>query len=363
MSLLSAVGFAIALAACSGSPGPQGAAGPQGAQGPAGLQGVPGEPGTDGQLRIYGDGSAGSFTVSVSTNWGTAAPADQNLQFEDFTINSAVTLIVPSGTMIRARGTFTNNGTLTVTPYANGGEADLDNATAADAILAPPNPGISPGVAGFGERAVGASANCDRGKGGIGIGSGLGAAAILNPGPLGGGGGAGATNSTTAGSGGDGGGVLVVLAQGSIDNSGTIRALGQSTLSLGGGGGGGGVIILASKTSITHSGTINANGGAGGPSGASTGAGGGGGGGIVQLIAPTVTSTAGTINVAGGLPGTQGAVGSATGTGNRMGGGGGGGSGGNGGGGGTLVGNNPGVAVSGGAGFPLIRRFDPTALF
>ena len=292
VSLLSVVGFAVTLTACSGSPGPQGEAGPPGPAGVQGVQGEPGAPGADGQLRIYGDGSAGSLTIASNTNWITAPPPEHNLQFEDLTINGGFTLTVTSGTVIRVRGTFTNNGTIAVGQYAQGGLADLDNTNAADAILSPPNPGIAPGVAGSGERAVGASANCDSGRGGMGIGFAGRAAAILNPGPLGGGGGGAATNALFNGFGGNGGGTLVVLAQGAIGNAGTINAVGQNA-GTGGGGGGGGIVILASKTSITHSGTINANGGNGGASGASTGAGGGGGGGLVQLIAPAVTSTGG----------------------------------------------------------------------
>lgn len=371
MRLLSAVGFAAVLIACTGSPGPQGSEGPQGPQGlegPQGPQGVPGEagpPGADGQLRIYGDGSAGSFTVSANTNWASGTgPSNQNLQFEDFTVNAGITLTVPSGTVIRVRGTFTNNGTITALPHASGGEADSNNTGAADAILAPAAEGIARSSAGFGERVVGAGTTVSGGKRGLGIGTMMGAAAILNPGPTGGGGGGGAANATISGRGGDGGGTLVVLAQGALIHAGTITANGANAASPGGGGGGGGVVVLASKTSIAMSGTISVTGGTGGASGTSVGAGGGGGGGIVQLIAPVVPSSGSvTVTTSGGAAGTQGASGSASGTGSRMGGAGGGGSGGTGGSGGLLFGSDPFAAGAGSSGFSLHRQIDPTALF
>ena len=87
--------------------GPQGPDGPQGAMGAPGVDGVAG---TDGSLRIYGNGSAGAHVVSVAEDWGSTPPS--NLMFTDFTINSGMTLDIPSGIVIRCKGTFTNNGTI-----------------------------------------------------------------------------------------------------------------------------------------------------------------------------------------------------------------------------------------------------------
>jgi hypothetical protein len=373
------VALAVAAVACQGprgDRGPQGLDGPSGAAGPAGTQGPagpageigpPGQPGADGTLRVFGNGSAGFVTIATNTNWNTSPPPQYNLQFSSFTVSAGVTLTVPSGTVIRVAGTFTNNGTITVLPFAEGGEADLDNtANGADAILAPANSGISSGVAGFGERSVGSTQNnCDAGKRGTGL-SAFVAAQIVNPGPLGGGGGAGATGGstgTTPGTGGSGGVTLVVIAQNALSNTGTINAMGASPSGNGNGGGGGGILVLGSATSITNSGTIATVGGNGAPSGVSTGAGGGGGGGIVQLIAPIVTNT-GTLNVSGGATGVVGDPNSATGTASRMGGGGGGGSGGNGGHGGGLRGADPISALAAStAGHALIRQISPTSLF
>src|SRR5262245_20807699 len=58
-----------------------------------GALGPPGTDGADGQLRIYGDGSAGAKTVAADEAWaGDAAPT--NPQFTDVTIDAAATLTV-----------------------------------------------------------------------------------------------------------------------------------------------------------------------------------------------------------------------------------------------------------------------------
>ena len=51
----------------------------------------------DGIRRIYGDGSAGAKVVSSDENWNSATNRQTNLQFTDLTIESGVTLIIPSG--------------------------------------------------------------------------------------------------------------------------------------------------------------------------------------------------------------------------------------------------------------------------
>lgn len=67
----------------------------------------------------YGNGSSGALAISSSQDWtdaGGDAPANEALQFTDITIGSGQTLTLPSGTVIRRTGTFTNNGTLAVAP-------------------------------------------------------------------------------------------------------------------------------------------------------------------------------------------------------------------------------------------------------
>ena len=84
-----------------------------------GAVGPPGTDGADGQLRIFGDGSAGAKTVAVDETWvGDAAPT--NPQFTDVTINAGTTLTVQSGTVIRCTGSFTNNGDIVVLLGASG---------------------------------------------------------------------------------------------------------------------------------------------------------------------------------------------------------------------------------------------------
>jgi Collagen triple helix repeat (20 copies) len=367
---------ALVLLACTGPQGPagpegppgqQGAAGTAGAQGPAGptgATGATGAAGADGQLRIYGDGSAGSVTISGNINWSTTPPTGQNFQFTDLTITSGFTLTVASGTVIRVNGPFVNNGTITVSTFEAGGSIDIGT-TAVEATIRPGGQGIARSLPAFGERNSGASTSEQAGSGGLGVGNQFAAGTILNPGPKGGSGGAGCLTGTSGNIpsvGGEGGGTLVVLAAGTLTNAGIVNANGQTATGSGAGGGGGGVVILASKTSVTNTGTINAKGGDGATSGLSNGVGGGGGGGIVQLIAPTVN--AGATFVTGGIFGTPGATGSITGTTSRQGGGGGGGSAGSGGtGGSVLTTNSPGNGGNGGTGFSMSRTIDPTALF
>lgn len=113
----------------TGPQGPKGDAGSQGIQGPQGIQGIQGPqgqqgvPGADGSLRIYGDGSAGDLTISSNATWNPTPPnPSNNLQFENFTINSARTLVVSSGTIIRCSNICTINGTIAVIVGSNGGK-------------------------------------------------------------------------------------------------------------------------------------------------------------------------------------------------------------------------------------------------
>src|SRR6185436_15592993 len=84
-----------------------------------GTNGMDGAAGGDGQLRIFGDGSAGAKTVAADEVW-TGLTAPTNPQFTDVTINAGTTLTVQSGTVIRCTGTFTNNGMIVVSVAAAG---------------------------------------------------------------------------------------------------------------------------------------------------------------------------------------------------------------------------------------------------
>jgi hypothetical protein len=356
---VSALVFVLACGS-DGAIGPEGAAGTQGTmgdQGAKGDKGDQGDEGIDGQLRIYGNGSAGAATVAANGVLFTGVAADGNLQFTDFTINAGVTLAVPSGTIIRCTGTFTNNGTIIVGTAAIGGFTTVNGATSSTGMpgVRPALPGIALGPAGSGELG---DATALRSGGQPGTGVGNQARLILKPGLYGGGGGAAALGGTTQG--GQGGGSLVILASAAIVNAGTIDANGTNASAFGSGGGAGGVVVLASPGTITNT-TINAN-GADGTATSSVAAGGGGGaGGLVHMLAPTVT--AGTINVVAGAGGAAGAAGTITAN-PRAGGAGGGGcatNGGNGGGAQTTGAGNAGG--SGSTGVTLQTLVDPTSLF
>jgi hypothetical protein len=338
-----------------GALGPQGSQGLQGPEGPRGLQGLPGAPGSpgaDGQLRIYGDGSAGARTFDAGGSIG--APGES--QFTDLTIASPVG--VSSGTVIRCTGNFTITaaGSLGVGNGVSGGFT-FSSAVDGDTLTFPlqaPHPGWSPRLASNGE-VTGSAGLASGGIGGNAIPAAT-ASWLLQPGIFGGGGG----GNSSLGAGGPGGGAMVILVQGTFTNQGVITADGDRG-SGASGGGGGGIIVIASRTGIVNSGTINARGGESTDVLGAAGSGGGGGGGIVHLLAPVVTE--GTIDVSGGSPGTV-ASGATSGT--HTAGAGGGGSGGNGGGGGDVpAGNptNPGQGQPGSPGLVLMDLVDPTSLF
>jgi hypothetical protein len=218
-----------------------------------------------------------------------AQPYRTNNQFTS--INIAGSLIVPSGTVLRAMGDVTVTGTITVATGAD------------DTIQGPPVPGIARGIPGTY-------------YGGIGI-SLLSAARLTRPGPIAGGSGEVKNTNGTAGA---GGGALVIAAQGSvtIPAGGSIVANGGSgttsgtAADIGGpGGGGGGIIVIAARGNLTIGGVVRANGGAGGnainTNGGTTGAGGGGGGGggIVHLISINSSSITGTVQANGGAAGAD----------------------------------------------------------
>lgn len=339
------------VAALTGPTGARGATGATGPTGPTGPTGATGAAGADGQLRVYGDGSSGAFTVS-----GAQTLFNTSSMYTNVVINSGATLTVPSGTVIRCTGTFTNNGTITVAYGAPGGRSVGTDATTIMSAYIPPHPGVSPRAASSGESGDSSALR----TGGIG-GSGLSTfqAGILRyPGPFAGGAGAGGMSAT----GGQGGGSLVVLCSGAITNNGTINADGEDG-SAGAGGGGGGVIILASKTSVTSAaaGSILARGGDGGDSTTATGPGGGGGGGVVHIMSQSLDLQS-NVEISGGSPG---AVSVDISSSPRVGGPGGGGSGGSGGNGGAIssASNTPGAGGFGSAGQVTGTSVDPTSLF
>lgn len=268
----------------------RGATGPQGA---AGLDGA------DGSLRIYGNGSSGALTIAADTSWNSTEALGQ---YTDCTIASSVTLTVPTGTVLRCSGTFTNNGTILVTNYYLGPQV---GGLAASGGVLPAIEGASTAGLGWGRIAAsnGAygtdTANVAGGFGGFALPTSA-AANILRPGPIGGG----AGGSPLGAYGVSGGGTITVLAGGQIVNNGTIRVDGADGSVGLGGGGAGGIIILASKGSVTNgaTGSLEADGGNGSASNAARASGGGGGGGLIHILAPIIDMI-GTTSVLGGAAG------------------------------------------------------------
>jgi hypothetical protein len=326
--------------------------GPQGSAGTNGTNGTNGTDGADGSIRIYGNGSGGDVTLSSSSSL-----SDTNVQYGNLTINSGVTLTVPSGTIIRSNGTVTINGIISVSNSSGGGnlESSSTNEITYYAMI-PPTLGNAKRASGFPE--VGSNASVL--YGGIG-GTQLAeneARSILRLNPRGCGSG---TSSINGGIGGAGGGSLTILAKNGIviSNTGNILAAGGTPFN-GGGGGAGGFIILASSGSISNEGAITASGATGGASYADAGAGGGGGGGVVHMLAPSIT--AGTVTVAAGSRGSN-AVAVSNNT-RRSGGGGGGGCGGRGGFGNDIeINNSQTTSNASTAGLSLQTITDPVSLF
>lgn len=345
--------FAVCGGACGmqmPTPGPQGPAGPMG---------------TDGQLRIYGNGSAGARVVSGNEDWNNPAQAPINLQFTDLTINAGVTLTLPSGMTIRCTGAFTNNGNIVVRNGADGGFAGQDGPGDDDLANGPiaAVPGVGTIAAQAGDTGDSSAARFG-GRGGFGISEFEARQVIVVTTAAGGGGAAAGTDmsgGTTDNKGSSGGGGVRILAMGPITNaaSATMTADGGQGE---GGGGAGGVIIMASMTSVTNGGTMSADGGNGEDGDSNEGPSGGGGGGIIHFLAPTITNS-GAATVAGGAAG---AVGPGVSASTRFGGGGGGASGGSGGKGGIVPAGataTPLAATNGASGFVLESQLDPTSLF
>jgi len=365
-SMMFATGLLIGLYVACGTQmpggnlqGPPGALGLPGPAGPMGVPGPAGPAGMDALSLVYGNSSAGARILSVDEDWQDTPPT--NLMFTDFTVSAGVTLDIPSGTVIRCSGTFTNNGIIRVRfAGASGGNPSGTPSGMVQPELALPHPGVGRAGAGIPEFGDDTQFRLG-GSGGNGLLS-MQGRFLLHPGTFGGGGGFG----TFAFGGGSGGESLRVLARTAILNSdtGEIRADGSAGLQ-GSGGGGGGIIILASMGSVTNNGTLSAVGGNGGPSNNTTGPGGGGGGGIINFLAPVINHGAGAMELVNG--GTAGAAmfQSVTAT-FRWGGGGGGACRGNGGSGGHLDAGAPVTpedAEDGDVGEVYESLYDPTPLF
>lgn len=309
-----------------------------------------GQPSAD----IYGDGSAGALNIASDTTLNTTD--HPNPQYTDITIDAGRTLTVPSGTVLRCTGSFTNNGTISVQTFAAGGRiAGIDASTAMPAMRIA-HPGVAKSAAMNPEYGDDTAIQTG-GSGGARL-TEYEALHILMPGAAaGGGGGAAGIND----SGVSGGGSLVVLCRGAISNNGVITANGASG---GGGGGAGGILVLASAASVTNGapGIISANGAAGAASDTNEGPSGGGGGGIVHLLAPVITiANAANVTVNGGAAGSGAENVTLS---PRTGGAGGGACGGAGGNGGNVSADDSvTAATAGGAGYVLQSLVDPAALF
>lgn len=364
-SMMLASGLAIGLYVACGTQtpggnlqGPPGALGLPGPVGPMGEAGPAGPAGVDGASLVYGNGSAGARTIAVDEDWQDTPPT--NLMFTDFTVNAGVTLDVPSGTVIRCSGTFTNDGTILVRfSGASGGNPAGNPSGMIQPEIALPHPGVARGGAGIPEFGDDTQFRLG-GSGGSGLLS-MQGRFLLHPGTFGGGGGFG----TFAFGGGGGGEAFSVLARTAIVNgdTGTIQADGSAVLQ-GSGGGGGGIIILASMGSVTNNGTLSVKGGDGGPSNNTTGPGGGGGGGIINFLAPVISHGPGAMELVNGGAAGAAVFQSVTAT-FRWGGGGGGACRGNGGSGGHLDAGTPVTpedAEAGEAGEVYECVYDPTPL-
>jgi len=320
---------------------------------------TPVAPATLGFRDVFGDGSAGARFVGTDEVLG-----DPNLSFTDFAVAPGVTLTVPSGTVIRCTGSFTNDGTIVVEPAAAGGRRTVitGGVTTAGTEI-PAHPGLAAAAAQAGDIGDPTIALFG-GAGAPGIGL-VAARQLVQPALVAGGGGGASgldlVDGVTDDRGSDGGGAFFVYAAGSLVNRGAIVADGAGDA---GGGGAGGLVVLASRTRIEQASgaLLRAAGGVGEGGDSNEAPSGGGGGGIAHLLAPAIDD-AGAIDVSGGPAGalSQFAVSAVQ----RAGGGGGGAFGGAGGRGGSLgSGVPPAVtgAEPGAAGVVLRTLADPASL-
>lgn len=328
-----------------------------GATGPTGAPGSAGSEGADGSLRIYGDGSSGALNVATTTSWSGSEALGQ---YTDCSIAAGVTLTVPTGTVLRCSGSFTNDGTIVVTNSYLGpqtGGVPVSGGMLPN-YLGASTPGLGWGRVAAGNAGYGTSlAAVAGGAGGFALPSSV-AANILRPGTIGGGVG----GSPIGAYGASGGGTITVLAKGAFVNNGTIQANGVGGGSGLGGGGAGGIIILASKESVRNgvTGSLEADGGPGSDSNIFRASGGGGGGGLIHILSPVINMV-GASSVLGGAAGDS----SVNVTNSpRSGGGGGGSMVGAGGAGGTVATNDTISGTAAGANGLVIQTLtDPTSLF
>jgi hypothetical protein len=173
-----------------------------------GPPGSPGSPGADGQLRVYGDGSAGARTITALGPF-----EDTNLQYTDFTVSAGATVVFASGAVIRCTGTFTNNGRVVVLSGGSGGFCAQYHPPNTASYRAP-NLGVALVAPLTGES--GTAAQVQGGQPGETL-SAQQARTVLLPGPSAGGGGACGISG-----GGPGGGGLTILAGVAIVNNGSI---------------------------------------------------------------------------------------------------------------------------------------------
>jgi hypothetical protein len=266
--------------------GPAGSNGLDGANGTNGTNGSNGSDGQDGMDAAWGDGSAGAKVISANETFD-----DDNVQFTDFTVNSGVTVTVPSGTIIRCTGTATINGTINVDPAGSSGQPNSLGSNK------PASQGLSSQSSGDGE--VGSNgANRQGGYAATALDSTIGRSIIRPSVFSGGAGGGGLSGTSTTGEG--GGGFAIYCKDGiNISGTGTIAADGG----YGGncqGGGAGGVIVLASLGTVTHTGIVRASGATGGFTSIFCANGGGGGGGLIHILAQTITGNNANLVVTGG---------------------------------------------------------------
>ena len=283
-------------------------------------------------INIFGDKSDGDVTISTNTDYGSS----QIKYFNNFTLNSGITLEANTPFIIHAMGTVTINGSISVKTggvRGTGGSAG-GGGSGGNYSNAPGSAGSAGGTGGqggsgyFNNNGTTGGTGGNSGGGGASGGSGgsnnnilvlqrniiaiIGKPAIYATSGAGGGGGhgghggdAGASGNQmyqyggnggaggAGGFGGAGGGQLIIIANKIITgNSSTLSAVGE----IGGNGGNG--------SNGGNAGAPN-SGGHGGDGGDGAGGGGGGNGGFITLFYKNITDN-GTYSVIGGTNGSGG---------------------------------------------------------
>ena len=302
---------------------------------------------------FYGDASEGDLDLPGLQ----AFVPVESTQFADCTVQAGHIATIFSGTVIRCRGDFINDGTLNVQNYTQGGGSSTTSNR-----YRPAHPGAGQSAAMRPGAELGSSF-AHAAFGGQGMQSPHAAAHRLRPGPVGGG-----SGSAGRATGGAGGGTLTIITAGRFINNGTIDASGGEGNATGAGGGGGGIVTIAAAVSYQNTGTIDVSGGDGREpnitaSGQPVGPGGGGGGGLIRVVSPQVFGGGITLS-SGGLAGDiSGGTVLANSALISSGGGGGGGCYGSGGAGGNVDGGSVSAAVNGTNGAFFATDADPAAYF